>query len=104
MRKLGVLPKLKEPSKSESKPKAKKKPSNTNEEAAIQFLKSHKDAAFDVIEPKWKETHKTRMADIKTPAMKLETVTSKYPLLSKLDKGYLLVKSSIKQRLKLVLI
>lgn len=45
---------------------------------------------LSVIEAKWEETHRIRIQDIKTES-KLETVTTKYPLIASFELGYLLV-------------
>lgn len=57
---------------------------------AIEFLKTNK-RPWDVIESKWKETHKARMQDIKDPNIPLETTTATYPLITSKDLGPLLV-------------
>lgn len=106
LRKLGVL-----------KLRKNKKPQNTRKRAdkttekitfsdheseCIEFLKIHK-KPWDVIESKWKETHKIRMREIKSKDIKLETVTTKYPLITNTELGPLLVIYNIQTLLVLTI-
>lgn len=65
------------------------------ETEAIEFLKVNK-KPWDAIESKWKETHKIRMNDLKNNKISLETTTSKFPLVTCMELGPLLVTHSCK--------
>lgn len=94
LRKLGVLKVRK--NRVSQKPKRTGKKSGTieyseRESQTIEFLKVHK-KPWDVIESKWKETHKNRMNEIKDKHIELEAVTTKFPLLMNMELGPLLVR------------
>lgn len=57
----------------------------------IEFLKTHK-KPWDVIEQKWKDTHQVRIRDIKDNNIKLETTTAKFPLITNMELGSLMVR------------
>lgn len=95
MRKLDVI-KLRKNKKSqkprkESDTKKALNECSKRESECIEFLKIHK-KPWNVIEAKWEETHKIRMSDIKNSETKLEFITTKYPLITNMDLGPLLVR------------